>query len=142
LCAVLFECCVVFCVMCIFVCCLIVVPLSPGKAPFAVQLNNNNNNNNNVFLTAELVGGKWSVSRPDRFIPHEKAPWYLLDRKLSGPRNLSRRREEEKKSCSYRDSNSDYITNLQMEPKFAIALTFANIKLLIYLGVRGFRKMY
>jgi hypothetical protein len=33
---------VVFCVLC-----LIVVPLPPGKSPFAVQLNNNNNNNNN-----------------------------------------------------------------------------------------------
>jgi hypothetical protein len=28
--------------------CLIVVPLPPGKNPFAVQLNNNNNNNNNT----------------------------------------------------------------------------------------------
>jgi hypothetical protein len=27
--------------------CLIVVPLPPGKNPFAVQLNNKNNNNNN-----------------------------------------------------------------------------------------------
>jgi hypothetical protein len=30
-----------FCVLC-----LIVVPLPPGKNPFAVQLNNNNSNNN------------------------------------------------------------------------------------------------
>jgi hypothetical protein len=29
--------------MCIFVLCLIVVPLPPGKPPFAVQLNNNIN---------------------------------------------------------------------------------------------------
>jgi hypothetical protein len=28
--------------MCIFVLCLIVLPLPPGKAPLAVQLNNNN----------------------------------------------------------------------------------------------------
>jgi hypothetical protein len=34
-----------FCEMCIFVLCLTVVPLPPGKNPFAVQLNNNNNNN-------------------------------------------------------------------------------------------------
>jgi hypothetical protein len=37
--------------MCTFVLCLIVVPLTLGKTPFAVQLinNNNNNNNNNKF---------------------------------------------------------------------------------------------
>jgi hypothetical protein len=29
------------------VCCLIVVPLPPGKTPFALKTNNNNNNNNN-----------------------------------------------------------------------------------------------
>jgi hypothetical protein len=41
--------------MCIFVSCLIVVPLPLGKPPFAVKLNNNNNtttttttNNNNI----------------------------------------------------------------------------------------------
>jgi hypothetical protein len=33
--------------MCIFVLRLNVVPLSPGKNPVAVELNNNNNNNNN-----------------------------------------------------------------------------------------------
>jgi hypothetical protein len=27
--------------------CLILVPLPPGKNPYAAQLNNNNNNNNN-----------------------------------------------------------------------------------------------
>jgi hypothetical protein len=26
------------------------------------------------FLTSALVGGKWSASRPDRFIPEERAP--------------------------------------------------------------------
>jgi hypothetical protein len=36
---------VLFCVICVFcVLCLIVVPLSPGKNPFEVQVNNNNNN--------------------------------------------------------------------------------------------------
>jgi hypothetical protein len=29
------------------VCCPIVVPLPPGRNPFAVKINNNNNNNNN-----------------------------------------------------------------------------------------------
>jgi hypothetical protein len=26
------------------------------------------------FLTSALVGGEWSVSRPDRFTPGERAP--------------------------------------------------------------------
>jgi hypothetical protein len=43
-CCVLFERGVLFCVMCVIcVLCLIVVPLSPGKTPFAVKINNNNN---------------------------------------------------------------------------------------------------
>jgi hypothetical protein len=44
---VLFERGVLFCVMCVTsVLCLILVPLPPGKNPFAVKINNNNNNNN------------------------------------------------------------------------------------------------
>jgi hypothetical protein len=27
-----------------------------------------------IFLTSALAGGEWSVSRPDRFIPGERAP--------------------------------------------------------------------
>jgi hypothetical protein len=27
-----------------------------------------------IFLTSALVGGEWSASRPDRFIPGERAP--------------------------------------------------------------------
>jgi hypothetical protein len=46
---VLLERCVIFCVIRVFLCCLIVVSLPPGKYPFAVQLNNNNNNNNNIY---------------------------------------------------------------------------------------------
>jgi type IV secretory pathway component VirB8 len=38
-CCVLFECGVLFCVLCV-----IVVPLPRGTNPFAVQINNNNNN--------------------------------------------------------------------------------------------------
>jgi hypothetical protein len=42
----LFERGVLFCVMhVICMLCLIVVPLPPGKNPFAVKINNNNNNN-------------------------------------------------------------------------------------------------
>jgi hypothetical protein len=37
LCCVLFECGVLFCVLC-----LTVVPLPPGRNPFAVKINNNN----------------------------------------------------------------------------------------------------
>jgi hypothetical protein len=44
-CCVLFERGVIWC----DVLCLTVAPLSPGKNPFAVQLNNNNNNNNISF---------------------------------------------------------------------------------------------
>jgi hypothetical protein len=36
---------VLFCVVCVIcMLCLIVVPLPPGKTPFAVKINNNNNN--------------------------------------------------------------------------------------------------
>jgi hypothetical protein len=46
MCCVLFEWVVLFCVY-FRVLCLIVVPLSPGKNPLSVQLNNNNSNTNN-----------------------------------------------------------------------------------------------
>jgi type IV secretory pathway component VirB8 len=37
---------VLFCVMCVIcLLCLIVLPLPPGKNPFAVKINNNNKNN-------------------------------------------------------------------------------------------------
>jgi hypothetical protein len=43
-CCVLFERDVLICVICVcFVLCLIVVPLSPDKNPFAIHLNNNKN---------------------------------------------------------------------------------------------------
>jgi hypothetical protein len=39
-------------------CCLIVVPLPPGKNPFAVQLNNNNNNDSpGVYMGHPVPGG-------------------------------------------------------------------------------------
>jgi hypothetical protein len=41
--------------MCIFVLCLILVPLSPDKNQFAVQLNNNDDNNNNILNTRSLI---------------------------------------------------------------------------------------
>jgi hypothetical protein len=68
---VLFERGVLFCEVCVFACCLLIVPLLPGKKPFAVQIiltpwplvrkrtiptinNNNNNNNNNKCYFMEL----------------------------------------------------------------------------------------
>jgi hypothetical protein len=40
-----------------------------------------------AFLTSALDGGEWSGSCPDRFTPE-----YSLDRKLGGPKSLSRRK--------------------------------------------------
>jgi hypothetical protein len=38
-------------------------------------------------LTSALDGGEWSASRPGRFSPQGKSPWYPLDRRLGGPQN-------------------------------------------------------
>jgi hypothetical protein len=50
-------------VVCNFVCCLIIVPLSPGINPFAVQLNNNNNNNNTlvIYKVSKLAYRIWVI---------------------------------------------------------------------------------
>jgi hypothetical protein len=47
-----------------------------------------------VFLTLALVGGEWSASLPDRFTLGERAPRYLLDRRVGGPQSQSGRRGE------------------------------------------------
>jgi hypothetical protein len=49
LCVLWFECGALFWVTCIFVFCLIVVPLPLGKNPSAVQLNNNNDDDDDNF---------------------------------------------------------------------------------------------
>jgi hypothetical protein len=49
-------------------------------------------------LTSALDGGEWSASRPDRFTPQGKRPWYPLDRRLGGPQSCSGRGREEKNS--------------------------------------------
>jgi hypothetical protein len=41
------------CVICVL--CLIVVPLAPGKNPFAVKINNNNNNNNEILTVPAYI---------------------------------------------------------------------------------------
>jgi hypothetical protein len=49
-------------------------------------------------LTLALDGGEWSASCPRHFIPQEKSPWYLLDRRLGGPQSCSGCGGEEKNS--------------------------------------------
>jgi hypothetical protein len=49
-------------------------------------------------LTSALDGSEWLTSRPGRFIPHGKSPWYPLDRRLAGPQSRSGRDGEEKNS--------------------------------------------
>jgi hypothetical protein len=49
------------------------------------------------FLTEILDGGDLSASRPGRFTPMVKSPWYPLDRRLGGPQSRSGRGDEKKK---------------------------------------------
>jgi hypothetical protein len=49
-----------------------------------------------IFLTSALVGGERSASRPCRFTPQGKNPWYPLDRRLDGPQSRSGQCGEEK----------------------------------------------
>jgi hypothetical protein len=51
-------------------------------------------------LTSALDGGEWSASRPGRFAPQGKSPWYPLDRRLGGPQSRAGRGGEEKNSRS------------------------------------------
>jgi hypothetical protein len=53
-CRVFFERGSTLCGMCIFVLCIILVPLPLGKTPFAVQLNNNNNNIGRKEIISQL----------------------------------------------------------------------------------------
>jgi hypothetical protein len=46
--------------------CYIVVPLPPGKTPFAVQLHNNNNNNNKITPSSSLEIEITAVGDPPR----------------------------------------------------------------------------
>jgi hypothetical protein len=49
-----------------------------------------------AFLISALVGGEWSASSPDCFIPGDKTPRYPWDMRLGGPQSRSGRHEEEK----------------------------------------------
>jgi hypothetical protein len=42
-----------------------------------------------IFFTSALDGGEWSDSRPRRFTPHEKSPWYPLDSGLGESQSRS-----------------------------------------------------
>jgi hypothetical protein len=43
-----------------------------------------------------LDGSEWSASRPGRFTPRRKSPWYPMDRRLGGLQSRSGRGIEEK----------------------------------------------
>jgi len=54
-----------------------------------------------AFLTLALDDGEWPASRPDRFTPGKRAPWYYpLVRRLGRPQSRCGRGGEEKKSPS------------------------------------------
>jgi hypothetical protein len=46
-----------------------------------------------VILTSALDGSEWTTPRPNRFNPG-KETWYLLYRRLSGPKDRSRRKRK------------------------------------------------
>jgi hypothetical protein len=72
---VLFERGVIFCVICVF--CLIVVPLPPGKNPFAVQFNNNNNKPARCRKQAQLcLSPAWLTENVN--LPHAIASMRVL----------------------------------------------------------------
>jgi hypothetical protein len=48
-------------------------------------------------LTSALDGGELAASRPSRFTPQGKSPWYPLDRRLGGPQSRSGRGGEANK---------------------------------------------
>jgi hypothetical protein len=41
-----------------------------------------------LLLISALDGGQCSASRPGRFTPQGKSPWYPLDRNLGGPQGF------------------------------------------------------
>jgi hypothetical protein len=41
---------------------------------YAIKTYGGDDVQSHVFLTSVIVGGEWSASRPDRFIPRERAP--------------------------------------------------------------------
>jgi hypothetical protein len=51
-----------------------------------------------TFLTSVLYGDEWQASRPGRFTPQGKSPYYPLDRRLCGHQSRSGRGGEEKNS--------------------------------------------
>jgi hypothetical protein len=53
-----------------------------------------------TLLNSALDGSVGSVSRPGRFTPQRKSPWYPLDMSLGGPQSRSGHGGEEKHSQS------------------------------------------
>jgi hypothetical protein len=47
-------------------------------------------------LTSALYRGEWSTSRPCRFTPRGKNPWYPLDMRLGVPQSRSGRGDDKK----------------------------------------------
>jgi hypothetical protein len=50
------------------------------------------------YFTSVLDRGEWSASRPSRFTPRERAPWYPLEGRFGGPQSLFGRHGGEKNS--------------------------------------------
>jgi hypothetical protein len=73
--------------MCIFVCCLIVVPLPPGKNPFVVQFNNNNNNNNSNWKNSTYhcyrEGLSYCIDNIQSVNPYQKGEVLLSQAKIT-----------------------------------------------------------
>jgi hypothetical protein len=51
------------------------------------------------------LGTRWSASRPGRFSPQGKSPWYPLDRRVGGPRAVLDTMEKRKMPSPHRESN-------------------------------------
>jgi hypothetical protein len=73
-------------------------------------------------LTSALDGDEWSTSRPDCFIPREKAPGTDWIRSWVGPRAGLDTVSKKKIPSPYRDSNTDH-PNVQL----VVAPSFLNI---------------
>jgi hypothetical protein len=58
-----------------------------------------------LILDFGTSGGEWSSSRPSRFTPQGKSPWYPLDRRLGGNQSQS--------GCGGEEINSHLLSGLE-----------------------------